>query len=221
MNLKAVVFDLDGVLTSTSTEHYLAWGQIANKLGATLSSHVFDDIKGISRLASLDIVLSDIGMQDRFTVLEKKELGELKKRIYTDMISDFDETNTAEGAVALLEQLKTNDVRIALGSVSSSGRMLLERMKIIGYFDHIVDPCTVKNAKPAPDIFISAARHFSVSSQYCAGVEDAAAGITAIKAAKMFAVGIGEKPLLSHADIIYPKLKDVDIFVIDEQIGVR
>lgn len=219
MNLKAVVFDLDGVITSTSTEHFLAWGQLAGRLGATpLSAHVFDDIKGISRLESLDIVLADIGMQTRFTESEKSELGELKNRIYVDMIREFDETNLADGAIELFELLRKSNVRIALGSVSSSGRMLLERMKIIDYFDHIVDPHKVKNAKPAPDIFLSAAQYLEVDCRYCAGIEDAAAGITAIKSSGMFAVGIGEERLLSHADIIYERLKDVDIWLINERL---
>ncbi len=219
MYVKAVIFDLDGVITSTSEEHFLAWTKLAKEFGRELSPGVFHAVKGISRLESLDIVLGDIGMEKRFTQAEKLCLADRKNAIYVDMISRFDESNLAEGAAELLRLLKKNDIKIALGSVSKNSCMLLKNMKIYDCFDYIVDPSAVKHAKPAPDIFLDAARHFSFNPKYCAGVEDAAAGVQAIKAAGMFAVGIGDKDYLWQADIVYSELKGLDIYEIDEAMS--
>ena len=219
MNIKAVIFDLDGVLTSSSREHFLAWAELAKRLGHKLSGHVFEDVKGISRMKSLDIVLKDIGMADKFPENEKIRLASLKNDIYVDMISKFDESNLAPGAAKLLELLKQNKIIIALASASKNSRMLLENMKIIGYFDYIADPSAVKNPKPAPDIFLDAAKHFSIEDRYCVGIEDAPAGITAIKAAGMFAVGIGNSEILSGADIVFRGLDKVDLLRIDRLAG--
>lgn len=221
MFLKAVVFDLDGVITSTSREHFLAWAELAAQLGRKLSPHVYDDIKGISRMASLDIVLCDIGLKGNFSEEEKTRLADRKNSIYSGMISRFDESKLAAGAKELFSLLRKNDVLIALGSVSKNSHMLLRNMKIVQHFDYIVDPVRVKNAKPAPDIFLDAARHFSLDPKYCAGVEDAAAGITAIKSAGMYSVGIGDKDYLCEADIVYGELLDMDIFDIDRRMAVR
>jgi beta-phosphoglucomutase len=218
MNIKAVIFDLDGVITSSSKEHFLAWAKLALELGGTLSDHIMDDVKGRSRMASLDLVLADIGMADQFSSAQKAELADLKNQYYIDMISKFDARNLEPGATALFEFLKKHGVKIALGSVSKNAPMLLDNMKITGYFDYIVDPAAVKNAKPAPDIFINAADHFGFEHRLCVGIEDAPAGIAAIKSAGMFAVGIGDNELLSEADIVYPALKDVDISSIDHLI---
>lgn len=218
MNIKAVVFDLDGVLTSSSREHYLAWAELARSMGKTLSPAVYDKVKGISRMESLEIVLADTGMSGAFSDSVKAELADKKNRIYVDMISRFDESNLAPGAKELFEFLKRNDIKIALGSVSKNSRMLLVNMGISGYFDYVVDPALIKRAKPAPDIFLDAARHFSLDCSLCVGIEDAPAGITAIKSAGMFAVGIGGKALLAEADIVYERLEDVDMTLIDSLI---
>lgn len=219
MNIKAVIFDLDGVLTSSSQEHFLAWAELANRLGRKLSPGIYDKVKGISRMESLELVLEDIGMSSRFSAKEKEELAQQKNSIYVDMISRFDERNLAPGAIELFELLKRNGIKIALGSVSKNSGILLKNMKILDYFDYIADPASVKNAKPAPDIFLAASKHFSFDSKSCVGVEDAPAGITAIKAAGMFAVGIGDKELLKGADIVYDSLCDVDIAFIDRLLA--
>lgn len=219
MNIKAVIFDLDGVLTSSSREHYLAWAELAQRLGRTLSPGIYDKVKGISRMESLELVLEDLGMSSSFSIKEKEELARQKNSIYVDMISRFDESNLAPGAVEIFEFLKQNDIKIALGSVSKNSCMLLKNMKISDYFDYIADPASVKNAKPAPDIFLAAANHFSLGSRNCIGIEDAPAGIAAIKTAGMFAVGIGDKELLKEADIVYENLSDVDMAFIDRLLS--
>ncbi len=219
MNIKAVVFDLDGVITTSSKEHFLAWSKLARELGGTLSEHIMDDVKGCSRMASLNLVLADIGMADSFTSAQKIELADRKNHYYADMISKFNPSNIEPGAVELFEYFKDNGVKIALGSVSKNAPMLLNNMKITGYFDYVVDPTVVKNAKPAPDIFLNAANYFGYKPMLCVGIEDAPAGIAAIKSAGMLAVGIGDKKLLSEAVIVYQTLKDVDIAYIDRLLA--
>jgi beta-phosphoglucomutase len=219
MKIKEVIFDLDGVLTTSSREHFNAWSELAQQLGSSLSGSICDAVRGRSRMESLDIVLADIGMSGRFSDAEKQALAERKNSIYVNMISQFDERNLEPGALALFDLLQKNDVRIALGSASNNANLLLERMGIIDRFDYIVTPSAIRHAKPAPDIFLDAADHFGFAYRLCVGIEDAKAGIQAIKSAGMFAIGIGDPQTLTQADIVCPTLRDVDILRVDRIIA--
>lgn len=216
--MNAMIFDMDGVITSSSNEHFLAWKELVKPMGYTLSDQVYDDVKGISRMESLDIVLNDIGRRDTFSPEEKTELATKKNKIYLDMIASFNETNLFDGTVELLELLKQKKIKIALGSASKNGPMLLKNMGIIDYFDFIVNPANIKHGKPAPDIFIAAAEYFQVDSATCVGVEDAVAGIQAIKTAGMFAIGIGDENQLNQADVVYDGLKEIKLEAIEERM---
>jgi beta-phosphoglucomutase len=218
MKMKAMIFDMDGVITSSSNEHFLAWKELVKPWGSVLSDHVYDDVKGISRMESLDIVLNDIGKIDAFSPEEKKELADRKNAIYLDMIASFNEKNLFVGTINLLEALKYQGIKIALGSASKNGPMLLKNMGIMSYFDYIVNPANIQHGKPAPDIFLAAAEYFHVNGLSCVGVEDAVAGIRAIKTAGMFAIGIGDKEQLSQADVVYDGLNEIKLKEIEKRM---
>jgi beta-phosphoglucomutase len=155
--IEAVIFDMDGVLTETSKQHYLAWKQLAEDLGFEITDEINEDLKGISRLESLDIVLRAGNMLDKFTDYEKNQLADRKNLIYQSLIKEFTKENLSVGAIELLIALRNNNVKIGLASVSKNAQFLLEAMEIREYFDVVVDPSEVKNGKPAPDIFLMAA----------------------------------------------------------------
>lgn len=218
MKAKAYIFDMDGVITSSSRQHFLAWKEMAfKKFKKEISDDVEDLVRGISRMDSLDIVLKDIGKLDSVSDRRKKRLASYKNRIYKRLISQFDESNLYEGTVDILEQLQKEGVLIALGSASKNGTMLLEKMKIAKYFDYIVRPKEIPEGKgkPEPDIFLKGAEGLGVDPKDCVGVEDAYAGVTAVNSAGMKSVGIGTEKALPHADIRYPEIGKMNLEEID------
>lgn len=203
---KGFVFDLDGVLTETSKAHFEAWSELASEIGFELPDSVIDDVRGISRLESLDIVLSYNQNPMKYSEDEKVALATQKNNIYLDKIKAYSPSDLAEGTIELLELLKSNHIRIALASASNNAPFLLSAMKINHYFDAVVDPKSISNGKPAPDIFLKACFMLDLEPCDCAGVEDAEAGIESIKSAGLHPVGIGNLP---NCDEVYPDLKSL------------
>ena len=219
MKAAAYIFDMDGVITSSSRQHFLAWKQMAyDEFNKYISDEVEDMVRGVSRMDSLDIVLKNIEVQNQVSDLKKEELATAKNNIYISLISQFDESNLFKGTVELFERLKNECVLIALGSASKNSAMLLEKMKIKKYFDYAVDPADIPagRGKPEPDIFLKAADGLKIEPALCVGVEDAYSGVTAIKRAGMTAIGIGDNAYLNHADIVYKEIGDIDIVQVDK-----
>jgi beta-phosphoglucomutase len=212
--IKAVIFDMDGVLTETSRQHFLAWKQLAKELGFEITEDINEKVKGISRLESLDIVLKAGNMEDKFTETEKVQLADKKNLIYQSLIKEFTKENLSDGALIILKALQENGVKIALASVSKNAQFLLEAMEIKDYFNAIVDPREVLNGKPAPDIFLMAAQKLSIDPIHCIGIEDAFAGVEAIKSAGMKPIGIGNKKVLHNCDMVFDSLLEVNIDVL-------
>lgn len=219
--VEAVIFDMDGVLTETSREHFKAWKQLAETLGFALPDKINDMVKGISRMESLEIVLKQGGMSNCFNEVQKQELAASKNEIYQSLISKFTKENLCDGAMDLLISLKQNRIKIALASVSKNAPFLLKAMEIEQYFEAVADPSKIEHGKPAPDIFLLAAKMLEVKPENCIGIEDAFAGIEAIKAAGMHAIGIGSREVLYNCDTVVPGLGDLDVeflqSLIDEQ----
>jgi len=211
-HLKAVIFDLDGVLTSTSDAHFAAWNTLfQHHFGQTLDPDLETKTRGVSRLESLDVLLKACGIAVNET--HRQALAEAKNVIYLESIRHFDERNVFEGVEATLQFLRENDVRIALGSASRNGAELLQALKLNRYFDYVVDPAPLRG-KPNPDIFLDALHHFKLDPKSCVGVEDAVAGIDAIKRAGMMAVGVGHEKL-DQADLVVETFSDLDFERID------
>ena len=161
-------------------------------------------------MKSLEIVLDAIGMSGRFSEEEMVKMATDKNARYKELISQFTPDNLEPGMETLLTELKGKGIKIALGSASKNGPFLLERLGIMQYFDFITDPAAVKHPKPAPDTFLAASEALGFLPEECVGIEDAVAGVRAIKSAGMFAVGIGDRDVLAEADIVYPKVSDID-----------
>lgn len=212
--LEAVIFDMDGVLTETSKQHYLAWKHLTKDLNFEITEKINEQVKGISRLESLDIVLSAGNMVDKYTATEKLQLADKKNLIYQSLIKEFTKDNLADGALLILKVLRENGIKIALASVSKNAEFLLEAMEIKDYFDVVVDPSEVVQGKPAPDIFIMAAQKLGVEPKNCIGIEDAFAGVEAIKRAGMKPIGIGNKEVLHNCDVVFDNLTKVDMSVL-------
>ncbi|MDE2252005.1 MAG: beta-phosphoglucomutase [Gammaproteobacteria bacterium] len=207
--VRAVIFDLDGVLTDTAALHYQAWKRLADEIGVPFDEHVNQRLKGVARTTSLDIILERATRA--FPAEERRHLAESKDRYFRESIASFTPAQLLPGARAVLEALRARGIRIALASASQNAPALIERLGIAALFDQVVDPASVAAGKPAPDIFLAAAAALGVEPGECLAVEDAVAGVAAIKAANMFAVGIGEARNLTAADVVVPDVASMEI----------
>ncbi len=215
MKKKLAIFDLDGVITSTTDEHFHAWTMLFKTyFDVRLDPSYEVYTKGVSRMESLNILLEKTGIHiDDAHMLEK--MAQEKNKMYQRLISNFDKDKILPGMDQLLKFLKKEGLKIALGSASKNGPFLLEKLKLIDQFDYMVDP-TELESKPAPDIFLEAMHHFGYIPDECIAFEDAVAGIKAIKNAKMFAIGVGSENLIEadwHIESLehmnYQKLKEL------------
>lgn len=201
---KAVIFDLDGVITDTAHYHYLAWKRLAESEGVAFDEEFNEQLKGIDRMGSLDLILA--GAARDYSPAEKLALADTKNLHYQQLISTMSASDLLPGAVAALDAVRAAGLKTGLASVSKNAFSVLERLGIRDRFDDVVDAALLANSKPHPEIFLTAARHLGVAPADCLGVEDAVAGVTSIKAAGMFALGVGSSRVLTEADIVIPGL---------------
>ncbi len=206
---KAVIFDLDGVITDTAHYHYLAWKRLASAEGVDFDQAFNEKLKGIDRMGSLDLILAAAGRD--YPSGKKQALADLKNRHYQQLISSMSASDLLPGAVEALAAVRRAGLRIGLASVSRNAFAVLERLGIRERFDYVVDAATIARGKPDPEIFLKAARHLDTAPADCLGVEDAVAGVSAIKAAGMTALGIGDPQVLAEADLVIPGLDRFDL----------
>lgn len=205
----ACIFDLDGVLVDTAVYHYQAWKKLANSLGFDFSHAQNEQLKGVNRMRSLDMILNWGGITK--TNEEKEELATLKNTWYVDMINKMSASEVLPGTQELLEQLKSNGVKIALGSASKNSGLILERTNLTHFFDAIVDGNSVSSSKPDPEVFVKGAEMLEADPAHCVVFEDASAGVQAALAAKMTVVGVGEAINLPGADLFVKDLSEVNL----------
>jgi beta-phosphoglucomutase len=207
--LKAVIFDLDGVIADTAVVHHAAWKQLADEIGVPFDDAVGERLKGVDRLASLDIVLEAASRP--YSEAEKQVLAARKNDYYREQIERFGPQHLLPGARAAIESTRRAGLRVGLASASRNAPLLLQRLGIAGLFDHVVDANRIGRSKPDPEIFLAAASGLGVAPNECLGVEDAAAGIASIHAAGMRAVGIGDPQALAEAEVVLSSVAELDL----------
>jgi len=213
----AVIFDLDGVITDTADFHYMAWKELANSLSIDFDIAFNENLKGVSRMESLERILNHGGISNKFNHEEKIILAESKNEKYKKLISEMSPDNILGGIKELFKILKKNDIKIGLASASKNAFDVLVQLQMTESFDYIADAKKIKNSKPAPDVFLVVANALGISPEFCIGIEDAEAGIEAIKRANMFAVGVGNEKSLANADYIVSETSFLEFNTIIEK----
>ncbi len=196
--IKAVIFDLDGVIVSTDEFHYKAWKYMADQENISFDHSINHRLRGVSRMESLNIILEK--SKKPYTESEKVSLAKIKNDYYVESLRKLDETFILPGVLEVLSDLKQMSIKVAIGSSSKNTKLILKQIKLIGSFDAIADGNDVKNSKPAPDIFLTAATKLKMNNQDCLVIEDAEAGIIAAKRAGMFAFAVGDAKKSPEAD---------------------
>ncbi len=200
MGMRAIIFDLDGVIVDTVEFHFKAWKQVADAEGIYFDQKINERLKGVSRMESLNVIMEKKGRL--YTQSELEELAFRKNAIYQKMLSTLCPADILAGIKVLLESLKAQDVKLAICSASKNTEYIVEKLKISNCFDVIVTGNDTVCSKPDPEGFLLASKRLGVKSKNCIVIEDAAAGIEAACSAGMKSVGIGDKAELNRANLI-------------------
>jgi len=216
MNKKAFIFDLDGVIVDTAKYHFLAWQKIASELGIEFTPEHNENLKGVSRIRSLDLIL-ELGNIQASQEDKNKWLIQ-KNEDYLSYLVDMNFSEILPGVMPVLEYLKENNQGIALGSASKNARPILEKTGILSYFNVIIDGNDVTNAKPDPEVFVQAAKGLQIANENAIVFEDSVAGIQAANTAKMVSIGIGEANVLHEAQYIFKDFTYMDLSFIESLI---
>ena len=205
--IKAVIFDLDGVIVSTDDCHYRAWKKMADEEGIYFDKEINNRLRGVSRMASLDIVLERA--EKEYSESEKQELAERKNNYYKELICELTPNDILPGAMETLEKLKENGIKIAIGSSSRNTPIILKQIGLDNFFDAVSDGNNITHSKPDPEVFLKAAEMLKITPEDCMIVEDADTGIEAGKQAGMKTLSVhGAK----GADFEAENLKRCDLF---------
>lgn len=199
---------MDGVLCSTDEYHYQAWKKLADRLGIYFDRKINDRLRGVSRMASLDIILerSDVSYSDE----EKLAFATEKNETYRALLSNMTPADLSDEVKSTLDELRRRGYLMSLGSSSKNSKYILQRIGLEGYFDAVSDGTNITHSKPDPEVFLKAAEFIGLIPEECLVVEDAVAGIQAAKAGNMAAAGIGEAssyeltdyPLSTFSDLL-------------------
>jgi beta-phosphoglucomutase len=204
--IKALLFDLDGVIVSTEKNHFKAWRETASKLGIPFSEHDNEALKGVNRVDSLKQILK-LGNKT-VSAEEFESLLVFKNDMYLDSITTLSKADLLPGVHSLLQQAKSMGVKIGLGSSSKNAPMILNRLGITDLFDVVIDGNGVTHPKPDPEVFLNGAKALALTPSDCLVFEDANSGIAAAKAGGFIAIGVGNPLLKGVADVYFNELTE-------------
>ena len=187
-NIKAIIFDLDGVICSTDEYHYLAWKALSDHLGIPFDREVNQKLRGVSRMESLQIILGSLS--SKFTPEEKASMSEEKNRIYISYLETMTPADLSEDTRMTLNTLRERGYLMAIGSSSKNTRYILQQLGLGDYFDAVADGTQITHYKPDPEVFILAASSLGVEPQNAIVVEDAISGVEAAAAGGFWIAGI-------------------------------
>lgn len=211
---KGIIFDLDGVIVDTAKFHYLAWRKLANDLGFDISEDQNEQLKGVSRVRSLEKILGwgNVSLsQDNFM-----EQMAIKNDNYLTYISTMTPKDILPGVQEVLDFFLENNIPVALGSASKNARSILEKTGLYQKFTAVVDGNDVEKAKPDPEVFLIAAAKLNVEPSNCIVFEDAQAGIQAANSAGMISIGIGDEDNLKEADYVFADFTQIELNFLEQ-----
>ena len=206
--IKACIFDLDGVIVDTAKYHYLAWRRLAEMLGFEFTEKDNERLKCVSRVRSLEILLEVGGITA--TQEQKEQWAREKNEWYVEYITKMGTDEILPGVTTFLSELRANGIKTAIGSASKNAVLILDRLGLTCYFDAIIDGTKVSAAKPDPEVFVTAAGALDTPTSQCVVFEDAEAGIEAAKKGGMFAIGIGDCSTLADADVVIGGIAEIN-----------
>jgi beta-phosphoglucomutase len=204
---KAFIFDLDGVVVDTARFHFVAWQRLASSLDINFTEQENEQLKGVSRVRSLEKIL-EWGNKSIDTKTFEEKLVQ-KNEEYLEMVETLDKKDILPGVYDFLLRLRESEQPIALGSASKNARPILKKLGIYDLFDAIVDGTDVSKAKPDPEVFLNACELLNMNPKNAIVFEDSIAGVQAANKAGMISIGLGHQKNLSEADEVFESFLDM------------
>ena len=210
MKTKALIFDLDGVITDTAQYHFEAWKMLADSLGFKFTKEDNERLKGVSRMDSFNIILEINNALDRYTEEEKEAFCKQKNDNYVSLIKKVTPADILPGISKFMSDAKAAGLKCAVASVSKNAPAVLTSLGLMDEFDYIADAKKISRSKPDPEIFTVCAQSLGFECSECIGIEDSQAGIEAIHAAGMKSIGINVAVTSLHPDICLSSTAELD-----------
>ena len=207
--VKALIFDLDGVIVTTEHNHFIAWKRTAESLGIPFEEEHNELLKGVSRVDSLKKIL-ELGAK----TISTEEFDALlisKNDFYVDSIQDLNQTDLLPGVLSLLQEATSKGIKLGIGSSSKNANFILKLLKIDHFFDVVIDGNGVDHPKPHPEVFLNGAKALNLAPAECIVFEDAASGITAAKAGGFLAIAVGNPNIAEMADTYFNDLTEFSL----------
>ena len=208
MKFKGIIFDLDGVICFTDKYHYQAWKQMADKEGIYFDEIINNRLRGVSRMASLEIILERA--DKAYTEEEKEQMAYEKNETYKKLLYNMTTQDLSQEVKDTLDALRAKGCKLSIGSSSRNTKLILGQLGLADYFDAISDGTNITKSKPDPEVFLKAADFLGLQPEDCLVVEDAVAGIDAACAGGFESAGLGEAaeyekctyPMRSFGDLV-------------------
>ncbi len=209
MDLRACIFDLDGVIVDTARYHFLAWKKLSDEIGVHFDHSINEQLKGVSRMRSLETILNIGGI--KLSEEQKLDLAEKKNIWFVEMVNQMTSEEILPGIENFLNKLEIEGILKAVGSASKNAKLALGKTNLVHRFEYIVDGTMVKKAKPNPEVFLKAAKEINVPPENCVVFEDAIAGVRAAHNGGMKCIGVGEQKSLNEADLVIQSFEHLDL----------
>lgn len=214
--IKACIFDLDGVVVDTAKYHFQAWKRVADHLGFEFTESDNEQLKGLSRIDSLNklISMSDIQVSDRY----RSKLLLTKNSWYLELVEQMNESEILPGVKEFIEELKTARIKIAIGSASKNAVLILEKIQLLSTFEAVIDGLKVTKSKPDPEVFLKGAQILNVAPSQTIVFEDSVYGIEAANSGGFISIGIGNPQILSKAKLVIPGFNDFSLSKLQKEL---
>lgn len=206
-NIKAIIFDLDGVITNTSEYHYRAWKKLADEMGINFNREINERLRGIPRKESLEIILGDMVIDEK----EKERLMEIKNKYYVEYLKNMGPDNILPGSLEIIKEARDAGIKTGIGSSSKNAKTIINRLELGKYIDAISDGYSVSNPKPAPDLFLDCAAKLGVAPSEAIVVEDAESGVEAAINGGFKVIGIGPAERVGKAHIVFQSFEGIHL----------
>lgn len=207
MSYDAVIFDLDGVICYTDEYHYQAWKAMADSIGVYFDREINNRLRGVSRMASLEIVLERA--PGEFSLAEKEELADQKNELYKKLLANMSPADLSDEVKSTLDELRRRGYRLAIGSSSKNTPFILRQIGLGDYFDAVSDGNNITRSKPDPEVFEKAAQMLCMEPKRCLVVEDAVSGAEAAHRGGMKAACVGDASRAKAGDYNLKSVKDL------------
>ena len=208
--LKAVIFDMDGVIIDSEPMHNKAYYDMFNEVGINVSTELYESFTGQSTINICKRLC------DHFELKETPEtLVALKRKHYKHFFESNSNLGLIDGVLDLIKDYRNNKLKLVVASSAAmtSINQIFDRFDLNQYFSGKLSGGDLKESKPHPEIFIKAAKTTGFKKEECVVIEDSTNGIKAAKAADIFCIGYdsfhSKNQDYSTADMVIKDFKEI------------